>query len=74
MTHVIQTEALVGEGILTPDQGRIIARRSRQVMVSLVINAVLCIGIIAAAIGFVFWLADALAVAIVGVQFRADSA
>lgn len=74
MPHVIQTEALVGEGILTPEQGRIIARRSRQVMVSLVINAVLCAGIIAAAIGFVFWLADALAVALVGGLFLAIGA
>ena len=69
MTHVVQTDALVAEGILSPDQGRIIARRSRQVMVSLVINAVLCLGIVAAAIGFVLWLADALAVAIVGGLF-----
>lgn len=69
MTHVIQTDALVEEGVITADQGAIIASRSRQVMVSLVINAVLCFGIIAAAIGFVFWLADALAVAIVGAIF-----
>jgi hypothetical protein len=51
MAHVIQTEALVKEGVITSDQGNIIARRSRQVMVSLVINAVLCFGIIAAAAG-----------------------
>ena len=74
MAHVIQTEALIEEGIITSDQGDIIARRSRQVMVSLVINAVLCFGIIAAAIGFVFWLADALAVAIVGGLFLAIGA
>lgn len=74
MTHVIQTETLVAEGILTADQGEIIARRSRQVMVSLVINSVLCLGIIAAAIGFVFWLANALAVAIVGGLFLAGGA
>ena len=71
MPHVVQTEALIAEGVLTPAQGQIIARRSRQVMVSLVINSVLCIGIIAAAIGFVFWLADALAVAITGGLFLA---
>lgn len=69
MTHVIQTDALVAEGVLTFDQGKIIASRSRQVMVALVINAVLCFGISAAAIGFVLWLADALAVAIVGAFF-----
>lgn len=71
MAHVVQTETLVEEGILTSDQGAIIARRSRQVMVSLAINSVLCLGIIAAAFGFVFWLADALAVAIVGGLFLA---
>ena len=66
MAHVVQTEALVDEGILTPDQAKIIARRSRQVMVSLAINSVLCFGIIAAALGFISLLGDALAVAIVG--------
>lgn len=69
MAHVIQTETLVEEGVISPDQGAIIARRSRQVMVSLVINAVLCFGIIAAAAGFIGLLADALAVAIVGGLF-----
>ncbi|SMX39914.1 hypothetical protein [Octadecabacter ascidiaceicola] len=69
MAHVIQTEALVEEGVITSDQGAIIARRSRQVMVSLVINAVLCFGIIAAAAGFIGLLADALAVAVVGGLF-----
>ena len=33
MAHVIQTEALIEEGIITSDQGDIIARRSRQVRV-----------------------------------------
>ncbi|MEL6958926.1 MAG: hypothetical protein AAGL89_08260 [Pseudomonadota bacterium] len=71
MPHVVQTEALVEEGVLSAQQGAIIASRSRQVMVSLAINAVLCFGIIAAAIGFVLWLANAAAVAIVGGLFLA---
>jgi hypothetical protein len=74
MAHVIQTEALVEEGVITPDQGNIIARRSRQVMVSLVIDSVLCFGIIAAAAGFIGLLADALAVAVVGGLFLAIGA
>lgn len=74
MAHVIQTQALVSEGILTPDQGNIIASRSRQVMVSLVINAVLCIGILAAAGGFIVLLASAIAVAVVGGLFLAVGA
>ncbi len=71
MTHVVQTDALIQEGVLTVEQGAIIAQRSRQVMVSLVINSVLCLGIIAAAIGFVLWLGDAFAVAVVGGLFLA---
>lgn len=74
MAHVIQTDALVEEGVITPDQGNIIARRSRQVMVSLVINSVLCFGIIAAAAGFIGLLADALSVAVVGGLFLAIGA
>lgn len=69
MAHVIQTDALIQEGVITAQQGTIIARRSRQVMVSLAINSVLCFGIIAAAAGFIGLLADALAVAIVGGLF-----
>ena len=69
MAHVIQTEALIEEGIISSDQGAIIARRSRQVMVSLSINSVLCFGIIAAAAGFIGLLANALAVAVVGALF-----
>lgn len=69
MTHVIQTETLVDEGVLTPEQGAIIASRSRQVMVSLAINVVLCFGILAAAGGFIGFLGDALAVAVTGGLF-----
>ncbi len=69
MTHVVQTEVLVKEGIITSDQGAIIARRSRQVMVALAINSVLSFGIFAAAAGFIGLLADALSVAIVGGLF-----
>ncbi|MBU2992557.1 hypothetical protein Q4555_08390 [Octadecabacter sp. 1_MG-2023] len=71
MAHVIQTDALVQEGVISSEQGAIIASRSRQVMVSLAINTVLCFGIIAAAAGFIGLLGDALAVAIVGGVFLA---
>lgn len=74
MAHVIQTDTLVDEGVITAQQGTIIAARSRQVMVSLAINSVLCFGIIAAAAGFIGLLADALAVAIVGGLFLAVGA
>lgn len=65
--HVIaDTEALVADGTLTPDQAAILERRSREVMVTLAVNAILCFGILAATVGFIFWLADPFLVAIVG--------
>jgi hypothetical protein len=69
MHYLADTDALVADGTLTTDQASIIQHRSRQVMVSLSINTLLCAGIIAAAFGFVFWLANALAVAISGALF-----
>ena len=69
MHYLADTDALVADGTLTTDQARIIQRRSRQAMVSLSINTLLCAGIIAAAFGFIFWLANALAVAITGALF-----
>jgi len=66
MTHVVDTDRLVDEGILTPDQGAEIARRSRETMMALAINTILCAGTIAATFGLIFWLADALAVSVAG--------
>ena len=67
MHAIADTTALVEEGVLTPDQARTIETRSREVMVSLAVNAILCFGIIAATAGFIFWLADPLAVAVTGI-------
>jgi len=65
--HVIaDTEGLVADGTLTPDQARVLEGRSREVMISLAVNAILCFGIIAATAGFIFWLAEPLAVAVTG--------
>ena len=69
MPHVVQTEALIAEGVLTEAQGAEIARRSRDTMLALVVNIVLCAGIIAASLGFVFWIADAFGVALLGLAF-----
>lgn len=74
MPHVVDTEVLVAEAILTPEQAAIIAHRSRETMVALFVNAVLCVGIIAATLGLVLWLADALAVAMAGAVFLAIGA
>jgi hypothetical protein len=71
MPHVVDTQRLIAENILTEAQGAEIARRSRETMVSLVVNVVLCVGIVAATLGLVFWLADALAVAVAGAVFVA---
>ncbi|MEO9825165.1 MAG: hypothetical protein ABJF50_12185 [Paracoccaceae bacterium] len=66
MPHVVDTNQLVTDGWITADIATEITRRSRETMVSLVVNAVLCAGIFAATFGLIFWLADALAVAIAG--------
>lgn len=71
MTHVINTNQLVAEGVLTPAQGAEIARRSRDTMLALVVNIILTAGIIAASLGFVFWIADAFGVALLGAAFLA---
>lgn len=69
MTHVVDTQGLLAEGWLSDAQAHEIARRSRETMVSLAVNAVLTAGIIAATFGMIFWLADALAVAVCGAIF-----
>lgn len=69
MTHVIQTEQLLAEGILNQAQAEEIIRRSRETMLGLVVNLLLTGGIIAAALGFVFWIADPAGVAILGLIF-----
>ena len=69
MPHVVDTERLIAERVITAEQGREIARQSRETMVGLAVNSVLCIGIIAATLGLVFWLADAMAVAVAGAVF-----
>ncbi|MBO9453327.1 hypothetical protein J7426_23915 [Tropicibacter sp. R16_0] len=66
--HVVaDTTALVEDGVLTSEQALEIETRSRDVMIKLAVNAILCFGIIAATAGFIFWLANAVAVAITGV-------
>ncbi len=69
MQHVVDINRLVAEDWLTPFQATEIARRSRETMMALAINTVLCAGIIAATFGLIFWLADAMAVAVAGIIF-----
>ena len=69
MTQVINTKLLLEEGLLNEAQAAEIMRRSRETMLALVVNIVLCAGIIAASLGFVFWIADAFGVALLGAAF-----
>ena len=65
--HVVaDTHQLVADGVINRAQAKEIQARARDTMVTLVVNAVLCAGIIAATAGFIFWLADALSVAVLG--------
>ena len=65
--HVVaDTTTLVADGIITSNQAEVLKQRSRQVMVGLAINTLLCLGILSATGGLIFWLKDALAVAICG--------
>lgn len=71
MPYVVDTKSLVAESWITAEQAAEIARRSRETMVSLAVNAILCAGTLAATFGLIFWLADALAVAVAGALFLA---
>lgn len=66
MYYVAETAALVADGVIQSGQAREIERRARVAMVAMVINSLLIGGIIAAALGLVFWLADAMSVAVLG--------
>lgn len=66
MHSLVNTTQLVADGVLTPQQARIVEDRARETMVSLAINTVLCTGVLAATGGMIFWLANAVAVAVTG--------
>lgn len=66
MQAIADTDRLVADGIISPDQAREIEARARGALVFLGINTLLCVGIIAATFGLIFWLANAIAVAISG--------
>lgn len=67
MHSLADTKALTADGVITPEQAKIIEARARDIMVSLAINTVLCVGILAATGGMIFWLANAVAVAFAGI-------
>lgn len=67
MHVVVNPDALVEEQIISQAAARMMKERSRQTMTALAINTLLCGAIVSATLGLIFWLADALAVASVGV-------
>ncbi|SDD68624.1 hypothetical protein [Ruegeria marina] len=71
MFAVADTDGLVADGVITPEAAREIEARSRQAMVTLGINTVLCLGILSATGGLIFWLQDPLAVSVVGLMLLA---
>ncbi|MGG7568630.1 hypothetical protein ACQ5SO_20945 [Rhodovulum sp. DZ06] len=71
MFAVADTDKLVRDGVLSPAQAREIETRARAVMMELVVDALLVGGVLAAAAGLIFWLADAAAVAGAGLVFGA---
>ncbi|MDM8165010.1 hypothetical protein [Roseovarius sp.] len=66
MHAIADTKSLVADGVIDAGQARVIEARARETMVALAINSILCFGIVAATAGLIFWLANAVSVAIFG--------
>lgn len=65
--HVIaDTSALVEDGIISHEAATEMQARGREAMVSMAINVILFAGILFATFGLIFWLANAVSVAICG--------
>jgi len=71
MPVLADTHALLADDIINREQAQEIERRARQLMVGVGINTVLCAGIIAATFGLIAYLADPLAVALLGILLLA---
>ncbi|MEM9438033.1 MAG: hypothetical protein AAGA15_13435 [Pseudomonadota bacterium] len=70
--HVVaDTNSLLADGIITESQATEITRRGREAMVQIVVHGILIAGILAATGGLIFYLADALSVALAGAIFMA---
>jgi hypothetical protein len=67
MHAIADTTKLVADGIITEAQAAEIEARARTGMVTLGINVVLCLGIVAATAGLIVLLANAVAVSVFGV-------
>lgn len=71
MFAVADTTKLVADGVISDSQATEIESRARAALVSLGVNSVLCLGIIAASAGLVALLANAFAVALLGLVLLA---
>lgn len=70
--HVVaDTKTLIADGVISEPQAAEISRRGREAMVQIAVNGILIAGILAATGGLIFWLADALSVALAGAIFLA---
>lgn len=69
MIVLTDTNALVADDLISESVQIEILSRSRKLMVTMAINSILCFGILSATGGFIFWLASAVSVAIVGLLF-----
>ncbi|SFI26619.1 hypothetical protein [Jannaschia pohangensis] len=67
MYYVADSNRLLSEGVLTPDQVNTLREQARETMMKLGVNTLLTGGIIAATLGLIFWLAAPLPVAICGI-------
>ncbi|WP_172328367.1 hypothetical protein [Mangrovicoccus sp. HB161399] len=66
MYVLADTARLVADGVLSPAQAEEMERRARSSMIELAAGLLLSFGILAAAGGVIFWLRDALTVAVMG--------
>ena len=69
MYYVAETDQLIADGVIDRNQAEEIKSRARAAMVALCVNTLLIGGIIAATFGLVFFLADAMSVAVCGGLF-----
>jgi len=69
MYYVAETNRLIADGVIDTRQADEIKSRARAAMIALCVNTLLIAGIIATTFGLVFFLADALSVAVCGGLF-----
>ncbi|MEM8537458.1 MAG: hypothetical protein AAGF56_06310 [Pseudomonadota bacterium] len=69
MYHVANTDELTADGVISNQQAEEIKARARAAMIALCVNTLLIGGVVAATLGLIFFLADAVSVAVFGGLF-----